>query len=141
MSLGCIIPPFLSQINSASNSFGDLWFQHTQHIFWVSWRWSLMKRNRFDPIAHYWENVQNVPKYPYFLLIWQLLKIIDISARFGCFGPFLSTEWQDQANSFSWAISVSWHKFRLRNFFFGKTNMFLISWNYRWPNKTLTDII
>ena len=67
-----------------------------------------MKRNRLDPIAQYRENVQNVPKYPYFCLIWQLLKITDISACFGC---FLGTERSDQADSFSWAISVSRHKF------------------------------
>ena len=31
--LGCIIPPFLSQINSASVSFGHLQFQDNQNIF------------------------------------------------------------------------------------------------------------
>ena len=30
--LGCVIPRFLSQINSASVSFGHLWFQDTQNI-------------------------------------------------------------------------------------------------------------
>ena len=32
-ALGCVIPPFLSQINSASISFAYLWFQDTQNIF------------------------------------------------------------------------------------------------------------
>ena len=62
-----------------------------------------MKRNRFDPIAQYRENVQNVPKYPYFCLIRQLLKITDILVRFG---RFLGTEQMNQINSFSSAISV-----------------------------------
>ena len=30
--LGCVIPRFLSQINSASVSFGHLWFKDTQNI-------------------------------------------------------------------------------------------------------------
>ena len=73
-------------------------------------RWWLMKRNQIDPSAQYRENVQNLPKYPYFCLIWQLLKITYILARFG---RFLCTERSNQINSFSWAISVSWHKFRV----------------------------
>ena len=32
VTLGCVIPPFLSQIISASISFGDLSFQDTQNI-------------------------------------------------------------------------------------------------------------
>ena len=57
--LGCVIPPFLSQIISASISFAYLQFQDTQN----AGCWSLMIRNQFDPIAQYPENVQNMPKY------------------------------------------------------------------------------
>ena len=41
-----------------------------------------MKRNRFDPIAQYRENVQNAPKYPCFCLILQLLKMGQGYSRF-----------------------------------------------------------
>ena len=69
-----------------------------------------MKRNQFDSIAQSRENVQNVPEYLYFWLIWLLLKITDILAHFG---RFLGTELSDQTDSFSWTTSVSGHtKFR-----------------------------
>ena len=45
--LGCVIPPFLSQINSASVSFGHLYFQNTQNIFFVPDFFSL--RSPQDP--------------------------------------------------------------------------------------------
>ena len=51
-------------------------------------------------------NLQNVPKYSYFCLIWQLLKNTNILARFG---GFLGTKQFDQADSFWWATSVLRH--------------------------------
>ena len=44
-----------------------------------------MKRNHLDPIAQYRENVQNVPKYPDFLLD---LKIVENYQHFGTFWTF-----------------------------------------------------
>ena len=53
---------------------------------------------KYKLLSEFLVNVQNVPKYPYFCLIWQLLKFTDILARFGC---FLVTERSDQIDSFS----------------------------------------
>ena len=130
LRLGCLIPPLLFQTYVASISFGHLWFQDTQNIFFFpDWKSgfsscsdypvdgtlnlcheTLMKRNWLDPITQYRKKVQNVPKYRLFSTIVKSNKNTDILARFGC---FLVTEWLDQADSFSWAISVSWHKFRV----------------------------
>ena len=56
-----------------------------------------MKRNQFDPIAQYRENVQNVRKYNLFSTIIKSIKNTDILARFV---RFLGTEQSDQIDSF-----------------------------------------
>ena len=60
-ALGCLIPPFLFQTYFASFKLLRLpcwWYSKLVP--------SLMKRNRFDPIAQYRENFPNVPKYRQF---------------------------------------------------------------------------
>ena len=50
------------------------------------------------------------PKRAQILVIFKSNRNAGILARFG---RFLGTECSDQFNSFSWVISVSWHKFRV----------------------------
>ena len=57
-----------------------------------------MKKNQFDPIAQYQENVQNVQKYQLFSTKIKSIKNTDILARFG---RFLGTDQSDQTDSFS----------------------------------------
>ena len=56
-----------------------------------------MKRNQFDPIAQYGENVQNMRKYQLFSTIIKSIKNTDILGRFG---RFRSSEQSDQTDSF-----------------------------------------
>ena len=140
-TLGCLIPPLLFQTYFASILFGHLWFQDIQNIIFFAEkyflrspqdppksekvnfqvapitllmvlltcamrRWSLIKRNWLDPITQYQENVKTFQNIRIF--VW--FENYQYLARFG---RFLGTERSDQIDSFSWAISISWHKFRV----------------------------
>ena len=102
-TVGCVIPRFLSQINSASISFGELWFQDTQNIFVFPEQ--IFLRSPKDPLS--------LKKWIFKLLrlpCWWYSKLRGVLT-----GPLKN-------------ISE-------------KTNMFWVSWNYRWPNETLAELI